>query len=275
LPDYAQHLRVTVRARLRQPAPRQTSTASARDLYVDLLIRSLVDGIYGDPTPGPWRSGNKFDRGERRPGLLGPTAAHTMVGVDRLNNLRDLSQSVLDEGIPGDFIETGVWRGGCCILMRGIFAANGVRDRKIYAADSFQGVPPPKADLYPADRDDTLYRHTELAVPLDAVKANFDRYGLLDDVVVFVQGFFSDTLPSLQCGGLALLRLDGDLYESTALALRYLYPKLSPGGFVIIDDFGVAASCRQAVYDYRAQHGIDAAIHTIDRSGVWWRKPAA
>src|SRR5579864_7878666 len=219
--------------------------------------------------PGPWRPGNKFDRGERDPGTLGPTTAHTMVGVDRLRNLADLVQTALDDNVPGDLMETGVWRGGCCILMRGILAANRVRERKVYVADSFKGVPPPKPELYPAD---TLYRHAELAVPLDAVKANFDRYGLLDDQVVFVEGLFSDTFPSLQCGPFALLRLDGDLYESTAVALEHLHPKLSPGGFVIIDDFGVAAGCRQAVLDYRAQHRIDAPIHQVDRSGVWWRK---
>jgi O-methyltransferase len=105
------------------------------------------------------------------------------------------------------------------------------------------------------------------------VKANFDRYGLLDEQVVFVEGYFSDTLPSLQCDAFALIRLDGDLYESTHLALQHLHPKLSPGGFVIIDDFGVAAECRQAVFDYRAQHQIDSPIHQVDRSGVWWRKP--
>jgi O-methyltransferase len=273
LPDYAAHQRITVRARRLEATPRVSPTSSARDLYIDLLIRSVVDGIYGDPMPGPWRAGNKFDRGERRPGTLGPTTAHTMVGVDRLINVRDLAQAALDAAVPGDFIETGVWRGGCCILMRGILAAYGARGRKVYVADSFQGVPPPKPDLYPADVGDTLYRHAELAVSLDIVKANFDRYGLLDGQVVFVEGFFGDTLPSLQCGPLALLRLDGDLYESTDLALRYLYPKLSPGGFVIIDDYGVAPPCRQAVHDYRTQHGIDAPINTVDRSGVWWRKP--
>jgi O-methyltransferase len=275
MPDYAAHQRVTVRARRPQAAPRPASPASPRELYIDLLIRSVVDGIYGEPMPGPWRVGNKFDRGERKSATLGPTTAHTMVGVDRLDNVRDLAQAALDEGIPGDFIETGVWRGGCCILMRGILAAYGTRDRKVYVADSFAGVPPPKPDLYPADAGDTLHRHSELAVSLDIVKANFDRYGLLDDQVVFVEGWFSDTLPALQCGPLALLRLDGDLYESTDLALRHLYPKLSPGGFVIIDDYGVAPACRQAVHDYRTQHGIDAEIHTVDRSGVWWRKPSS
>jgi O-methyltransferase len=247
---------------------------SARDLYIDLLIRCVVDSIYGEPMPGPWRPGNKFDRGERAPGRLGPSMAHTMVGVDRLNNVRDLAQRALDDGIPGHFIETGVWRGGCCILMRGILAAYHEGKRKVYVADSFDGVPPPKPERYPADRDDTLYRHPELAVPLDAVKANFARYGLLDDQIVFVEGLFSDTLPSLDCGPLALLRLDGDLYESTWLALQYLYPKLSPGGFVIVDDFGVSAGCRQAVADYRTQQQIDAPIQEVDRSGVWWRRPS-
>jgi len=246
---------------------------SVRDLYIDLLIRSIVDAIYGDPMPGPWRVGNKFDRGPRTPGVLGPTTAHTMVGVDRLQNLRDLVQTALDEQIPGDFIETGVWRGGCCILMRGILAANQVDDRKVYVADSFDGVPPPKPHLYPADRGAEFHLHRELAVPLDTVKANFDRYGLLDDQVVFVKGYFCDTLPSLDCDRFALMRLDGDLYESTYLALDHLYPKVSPGGFVIIDDYGVAAGCRQAVHDYCAQHAIDAPLQTIDRSGVWWRAP--
>jgi O-methyltransferase len=220
---------------------------------------------------GPWRTGNKFDRGERTRGTLGPTAAHTMVGVDRLHNLRDLVQTALDEQIPGDFIETGVWRGGCCILMRGMLAANDARDRKVYVADSFDGVPPPKPEMYPADRGDRLYLHRELAVPLDVVKSNFERYGLLDDQVVFVEGPFCDTLPSLGCDRFALIRLDGDLYESTYLALEHLHPKVSPGGFVIVDDYAIAPACQQAVHDYRARRMIEAPIHAIDRSGIWWR----
>jgi O-methyltransferase len=251
------------------------AAASARDLYVDLLVRAVVDAIYGEPMPGPWWPGNKFDRGERTPGTLGPTTAHTMVGVDRLRNVRDLVQAALDENIPGDFIETGVWRGGCCILMRGMLAANGVRGRKVYVADSFAGVPPPKPDLYPVDRDSRLHLHRELAVPLAVVKANFDRYGLLDEQVVFVEGAFCDTLPSLDCDRFALIRLDGDLYESTYVALDHLHPKVSPGGFVIIDDFGVVPECRQAVLDYRARNKIEAAMHTVDRSGIWWRTPPA
>lgn len=248
---------------------------SARELYADLLVRNLVDGIYGEPWDGPWRFGNKFDRGPHPHGLLGPTVAHTMVGLDRLDNVRRLTQAALDQDIPGDFIETGVWRGGCCILMRGMLAVNEIRDRKVYVADSFSGVPPPRPDLYPADRDLRLDLSTELVVSLAEVKENFRRYGLLDDQVVFVEGLFSNTLPALDAGPFALVRLDGDLYESTYIALRCLYPKLSPGGFLIVDDYGVINACRQAVDDYRAQHNIDAPINWIDRTGVWWRRPPA
>lgn len=245
----------------------------ARDLYLDLLIRSLVDGIYGEPMEGPWRPGNKFDRLPRPAGLLGPMAAHTMVGVDRLQNLRQLTQRVLDEKVPGDFIETGVWRGGCCILMRGILAAHEICDRTVYVADSFTGVPPPRPELYPADSGHRFDLHPELAIPLETVKENFRRYGLLDDQVVFVPGLFSDTLPSLDAGPFALIRLDGDLYESTYVALENLYPKLSPGGYLIVDDYGVFEPCRMAVHDYRSRHGIAAQIQIIDRSGIWWRRP--
>ena len=249
------------------------SAVSARELYADLLVHNLVDGIYGEPWDGPWRPGNKFDRGPHPPGLLGPTVAHTMVGVDRLDNVRRLAQAALDQNIPGDFIETGVWRGGCCILMRGILAVNAVRDRKVYVADSFAGVPPPRPDVYPADRDLRLDLSTELAVSLADVKENFRRYGLLDDQVVFVEGLFSKTLPALDAKPFALVRLDGDLYESTHIALQCLYPKLSPGGFLIVDDYGVIDACRQAVDDYRAEHNIDAPINWIDRTGIWWRRP--
>ena len=246
---------------------------SARELYADLLVRNLVDGIYGEPWEGPWRPGNKFDRGLHPHGLLGPIVAHTMVGVDRLDNLRRLMQLALAEKIPGDFIETGVWRGGCCILMRGILAVNEIRDRKVYVADSFAGVPPPRPDVYPADRDLHLDLSTELAVSLGVVKENFRRYGLLDEQVVFVEGLFSKTLPALDAGPFALVRLDGDLYESTYIALQCLYPKVSPGGFLIVDDYGVINACRQAVDDYRTEHNIVAPINWIDRTGVWWRRP--
>jgi O-methyltransferase len=250
---------------------RQKSTGEvARDLYLDLLVKSISNLIYGALPSDPWNDG--LFRPDAGPGRNRESPAHSMVGLLRLENVRELAQRAIDEGIPGDFIETGVWRGGCCILMRGVLAANLATDRKVYVADSFAGLPPPNQDLFPVDAGTDLHTLPGLAVPLDEVRDNFNRYGLLDDRVVFVEGFFSDTLPKLDAGPFALIRLDGDMYESTYVALQSLYPKVSAGGFVIIDDYGSIAQCRRAVEDYRSKNGIGDAIHQIDFTGIWWQK---
>lgn len=242
-----------------------------RELYLDLLIKILTNMIYGDPSIHPANVG-PFQPEFRSEGRDWPTVAHTMVGLRRLENVRDLAQEVIDQGIPGDFIETGVWRGGCCILIRGVLAANAVTDRKVYVADSFEGLPPPKPHLFPQDAGLNLHLSAELAVSLEQVKANFARYGLLDEQVIFVKGLFQDTLHLLDADPFALIRLDGDLYESTYVALGALYPRLSPGGFVIVDDYGAVPACQSAVSDYRTLMGIEAPIHKIDWTGVWWQK---
>src|ERR1700741_3394242 len=193
--------------------------ASVRDLYVGLLLKSVANLIYGPPPADPWND-VLFKRGSNPQEQI-RTPAHTMVGVLRLENLRQLTQRVIDEGVTGGFIETGVWRGGCCILMRGILAANGINDRKVYVADSFQGVPSPKPESYPQDAGMVLHTFPALSVPADVVRANFALYGLLDENVVFVEGFFSETLPAFQGGPFSLIRLDGDLYESNYVALEY------------------------------------------------------
>jgi O-methyltransferase len=247
-------------------------TNATRDLYLDLLIKVLTNTIYEDPSTNPENTG-PFQSELRLEGRDWPAAAHTMIGVRRLDNVRCLAQRVIDEGIPGDFAEAGIWRGGCCILMRGILAAYAIEDRKVYAIDSFQGLPPPRPEVFPHDEGMNLQVFAELAVSLDQVKANFARYGLLDDQVIFVKGAFQDTLPSLDAGPFALLRLDGDLYESTYVALQALYPKLSPGGFVILDDVNYLPSCRQAVMDYRSAMGITVEMHDVDWNAGWWQKP--
>jgi O-methyltransferase len=247
------------------------STAGAtRDLYLELLIKSVSNLIYGPLPANPWNDG--LFRPDAKPGRDKESPAHSMVGLLRLENVRELAQRAIDEGTPGDFIETGVWRGGCCILMRGVLAANFVADRKVYVADSFEGLPPPNSALFPRDSGSNWHTLPGLAVSLEEVRSNFNRYGLLDDQVVFVKGFFSDTLPKLDAGPFALIRLDGDMYESTYVALQGLYPKVSAGGFVIIDDYGAIAQCRRAVEDYRSENGIGDAIHQIDFTGIWWQK---
>jgi O-methyltransferase len=245
-----------------------------RHLYLDLLTRALANTIYQDDAWLPNGAEAPFDATRRAGGADWPKVAHTMVGLKRLDNLRALAQRALDEAIPGDFIETGVWRGGCCILLRGVLAASGVTDRKVYVADSFEGFPPPNPDAPHHDKTLGLIlrRSPQLAIGLAEVKRNFTRYNLLDDQVVFVKGFFKDTLASLDARSFALLRLDCDLYEPTMEALSALYPRLSSGGYVIVDDYNWIPECRAAVNGYRDSMSISAPIHAIDESGVWWRK---
>ncbi|MGO9158917.1 TylF/MycF/NovP-related O-methyltransferase [Mycobacterium sp.] len=214
-----------------------------------------------------------FDQRKRELGLDWPAEAETMIGMQRLTSLQHCVETVLAEDIPGDLIECGVWRGGACILMRAVLAAYGDSTRCMWLADSFEGVPRSDPANYAADKG----IRAELAagilgVPEAEVRANFERYGLLDDRVRFLPGWFKDTLHDAPIDRLAVLRLDGDLYESTIQALDALYPRLSPGGFCIIDDYQAVKACEQAVTDYRAKHGISAEIADIDGTGVLWRK---
>ena len=209
---------------------------------------------------------------ERRfEGLDWPFNALTMVGLKRLENLQECVEGVIADGVPGDLIETGVWRGGAGILMRALLHVHGVTDRRVWLADSFAGLPPPSPD-YPADAGLKFHEEDHLAVSLDKVKENFAKYGMLDEQVCFLEGWFSDTLPTVRDRTWSIVRLDGDMYESTIVALENLYPGLSPGGFLIVDDYGKVAQCRQAVDDYRAEHGIEAERHDIDGAGMYWRK---
>lgn len=110
---------------------------------------------------------------------------------------------------------------------------------------------------------------------LDDVKSNFARYGLLDEQVVFLKGFFADTLPTAPIQALAVLRLDGDTYESTKDALSALYPKLSVGGYCIIDDYNAIPDCRCAVDEYREQQAIGDEVKAVDKIAIYWQKGCA
>jgi len=263
----------TPRDAISRPAP----SPEEASLYLDLMQRTLTGWIYAD---GQTRTNQDklqgrvgtFDAQVREEGRDWPQYAHTMIGLKRLDNLQTCIESALQEDVPGDLIETGVWRGGASIFMRAVLKAHGVKDRRVWVVDSFEGLPPPAPDKFPEDEGDKLHIYEELAVPLEEVKQNFSRYGLLDDQVEFLKGWFRDTLPEAPIQSLAVLRLDGDMYESTMDALVNLYPKLSPGGYCIVDDYGAVPACKQAVHDYRNEHGIDEEIVTIDWAGSFWRR---
>jgi hypothetical protein len=240
----------------------------ARRLYLDLMKRALLNLIYGEHE----RQVKEFDEQSRIEGREWPAMAHTMIGWARLENLQRCIEDILARGVPGDLIETGVWRGGAIIFMRAVLKAYEVTDRSVWGADSFRGLPPPDAARYPADEGDICHTCPELAVTLDEVRSNFEKYGLLDEQCRFWPGWFRDTLPVVPAERLALIRIDGDMYESTYVALANLYPKLSRGGYLIVDDYGALPSCRQAVHDFRDAHNIREDIIPIDWTGIYWRR---
>jgi O-methyltransferase len=237
-------------------------------LYLDLMKQCLTNSIYGKYELPP------YDERARIEGRDLPPTAHTMIGIKCLDNLQFCVEDVLANDVPGDLIETGVWRGGATIFMRAILKAYGVNDRTVWAADSFKGLPAPDPDKYPQDVAclHALQGDYHLQVPLSEVRANFATYGLLDEQVRFLEGWFRDTLPTAPIKQLAVLRLDGDLYESTMDALRSLYPKLSVGGYVIVDDYGAINECQQAVQDFRESEYLTDTLHWIDSTGVYWQR---
>jgi hypothetical protein len=270
----------------------ENETQSARELYVDLVKRCVINIPYVDVELNPIQPHGGvrsavldiFKRGgvqlaharrgrydARVAGRDFSDVAHSMLSLKRLDNVQYCVETVLHEGVPGDFIETGVMRGGTVILMRAILKAYGVTDRTVWAADSFEGLPAPDVKHYPDDEGAAWHLRPLTEVAVDNVKRNFERYGLLDDRIQFLKGWFRDTLKTAPIKALAVLRLDGDLYESTMDALAPLYPKLSRGGFIIIDDYNLPACCK-AVHDYRDREGIKDEIVPIDDCGVYWRK---
>jgi O-methyltransferase len=260
-------------------------------MYLDLLERALTHTLYQPIDRGI--AGHRYtralkrllrqrgiltifvspdDAAAREEGRDWPVFAHTMIGTRRLSHLRSCVEQLLRDEITGDLIEAGVWRGGASILMRGILRAQGIEDRMVWVADSFAGLPRPDAHAHPADAGAIWHKWTELAVTRAEVEANFRNYGLLDERVRFLEGWFSDTLPGLVDRTWALIRLDADMYGSTTDALSHLYPRLSVGGYVIVDDYFAVPACRLAVDAYRDQQEIVEPIQRIDWAAAFWRR---
>ena len=267
----------------------ETAATTIEDRYLNLLKRCLTRyGLCREYEHVPVLPGlNNFlssrrlafvrvlpsDSAARIDGsVMRPSDAETMIGLKRLDNLQNWVVDALKSDVPGDLIEAGAWRGGAAIFMRAVLEAYGDTHRTVWVSDSFEGLPKPDAAAYPADAGDIHWTLDHLSVSLDEVKENFERYGLLDDRVHFLKGWFKDTLPLAPIEKLAILRVDADMYGSTMEVLQSLYSKLSPGGYVIVDDYGAVPGCKKAVEDFRAENGIAEELEKIDWTGVYWQK---
>jgi len=239
--------------------------AGLRNAYLDLVCNSLVGRLNRDPAIQAHIGG--YDDAHRLNGWDWPSGAPSMIGWRRMSHLRRECQRVLHEKVPGDFLEAGVWRGGAAIMMRAVLKAYEVTDRRVIAADTFNGLP---LETDAADAAAFLRDVAEFSVPLDEVKAAFHRYDLLDDQVVFLEGPFDRTLSAAPTEQLAILRLDGDTYASATESLAALYDKLSPGGSLIVDDYFLFADYRRGVDEFRSEYAINEPIERIDDYGGFW-----
>jgi hypothetical protein len=151
----------------------------------------------------------KMSTNARQGGVDWTYMGATMTGWKRLDNIRNLLQDVIKNDVKGDYIETGVWRGGASVFARAVISAYGETEKRVsYVCDSFAGLPPgdKKLDAGDANWDNTPY----LEVPIEIVTNNFIKYGMLDSNVVFAKGFFNETMPPLkkEIKQLAVMRLD-------------------------------------------------------------------
>jgi hypothetical protein len=255
-------------------------SSSLSQRYLDLLKRTVTGTIYRPEPDHDSRDIAAFvQQFKEHYFRLG---AHAMVPLVRLDNVADCVATVVRDDVPGDLIEAGVWRGGTAIFMRGVLAALGDEARTLWVADSFEGLPVPDTDEHPKEARAVAGKtiaedYDNFAASFDEVRANFEAYGFLDERTRFLKGWFADTLPTAPIDQLSVVRLDGDLYQSTMDALVALYPKVASGGFVIIDDYAedLWTDCRQAVDEFRAEHGIVEPLVPVDSKCAYWRRARA
>lgn len=249
---------------------------------IEILKRALIDTIYDENARNNYFNGTLSEEekdvilstgifdAHTKDGYIQPLRAETMIGMPRLSNFQWCIEQAVENKIEGDIIETGVWRGGACILATAVVQALG-SDKKVYVSDSFEGLPKPEAK-YSADDNDPHHTLEHLKISLDTVKNNFDRYGFLNDNVVFIKGFFKDSLQKVPFKKLSVLRMDGDMYSSTWEVLTLLYDKLSIGGYLIVDDYNALPACKKAVTDFREKMNIEDEIMRVDWSAIYWIK---
>jgi hypothetical protein len=191
---------------------------------------------------------------------------YTMLGCRRGRTLYRLAREIDRSGIPGALVDCGVWNGGSTALL-----SAGAPSREVYAFDSFEGLPPPDEQL---DGEASLDREGWCLGVEDNVRDALRRYGSAERLHI-VKGWFEDTFPreASSVGPIAVLHADGDWYASVRLTLETFYHRVSPGGFVAVDDYGVWSGARQAVDEFRLARSIEEPLVRVE-AAAYWRKPA-
>jgi hypothetical protein len=258
------------------PSQRAPSPA---DRYLTLMKSVITDTVFGDGPDPDTLSAASYVQGLVSHCIRGD--ALTLVPTARLDNIQKCIEDVIASHVAGDVMEAGVWRGGTAIFMKAVLDARDSGHRQLWVADSFEGLPVPDAELHPVEaraHDSKLMReiYQHFAVGLEEVQGNFARFGLLDERVKFLKGWFKNTLPTAPLGPLSVIRLDGDYYDSTMDCLVNLYDKLSPGGYMVVDDYGQDdwTYCRKAVDEFRETRRITDPMIKVDSTCYFWQRAA-
>lgn len=197
--------------------------------------------------------------------------AHTLLGHERLTHLEACLTQIVAEGIKGDVLQAGCWRGGSAVFLRGVLDVLGESKRRLWVADSFSGLPASTCgpDIG-HEMDASVY--PVLSVSLDEVKEVFNKYDLLTDGVEFLPGWFSESLRHLPAKRIALLHIDADLYESTLDVLNMCYTNVVNGGFIVIDDYGILPPCREAVDEFLSSQNTEIVPIRVGDHAAYWRR---
>jgi hypothetical protein len=202
---------------------------------------------------------------------------YTMTSPERLFSLIQAVRHVCAAKIPGDVVECGVWRGGSMMAVARTLVECGERTRPLHLFDTFEGMSSPGEKDVDIDGQEAgaLLRSQRKEdpdsvwcyAPLEEVRARLADTGYDMSHVRFIKGKVEDTIPAHAPERITILRLDTDWYESTRHELEHLYPRLSPGGVLIVDDYGHWSGCRQAVDEYFAARNLKVLLNRIDYSG--------
>lgn len=272
----------------------QSKRERAVAAYLD-FISNLVTGLsFGDSEKAiPYQdlggenttlSTIPLEREKRLDGLDWPYLAVSMAGLARLRNIQQLLGDVLEKKVPGSLLEAGVWRGGASILMQAVLMANGIHSKAVIVADSFHGLPEGDANLHKYDVG--WEKLSYLQVSDKRVSIHFHRLNLLQRNVYFLKGYFNNSMPAFRKylkiksnsfkalgyeNGLAILRMDGDMYQSTVDILYNCYAYLNIEGYVIVDDW-TGFPAKDAILDFFQVHQMSPKVIPIDKNSVYWKK---
>lgn len=236
----------------------------ARKLGI-ITIPNNIEGIYSADVPA-----SQIE-------IYKKVKPYTMTSPERIFSLCNAVQYIHEKNIEGDIVECGVWKGGSMMAIAETLLSSGDTSRNLYLFDTFEGMTPPTdndVDISGVSAESLLERSDKMkdesvwcCASLEVVKSAVNGTGYPSNKIHFVKGMVEQTIPDFAPPKIALLRLDTDWYESTKHEMEHLFPRLSKGGVLIIDDYGHWQGARKAVDEYLENNKVKILLNRIDYTG--------